>query len=1186
MSKGLSAAIVVLGQFFCLGQPAARAAETPPAVAPAAEGQFSLPASSAHISGPAVHFDKTADAAVGWSNNKDRAAWQLEGVKGGQYDVAIAWSVSAEDADQSLSIEIDGEYVLRGSLPSTGGYDRYERRVFGRILVTSGKHELVFHPGDTVKHNLVNLRAIDLVPITNAALPANAIDAAPPPLAVPAGFEVERVAGPPLVLHPMLASFDDRGRLYVAESAGVNSRGNALLESPPHSIRVLEDSDGDGRFDKSALFADKLVFPQGILWHDGWVYVSSPPNFWRLRDSDGDGVADRREVLATGFANTGVSDDMHGASLGPDGRVYWCAGRFPHEIRRPGSPLVHKGRAPLILRCRPDGSELEVVCGSHGNAVGVAFTDAGDCFASGTFLADDSMGPGLRDALIHCVDGGQYPIRGMVTNEHKRTGDLLPALTHLGVSASSDVMIYRGDTLGDPYRGNLFSALFNMHKVARHVLEPDGTTYRCRNEDFLTSTSTDFHPTDVFEDADGSLLVVDTGGWFIIGCPTSQIAKPEVYGGIYRVRRTGAKSHDDPRGRSIAWDSQSPAALATLLDDRRFAVRDRAMCELAARQSGALPALRDALAKASKPRTRLNAVWTLSRIDAAEAKTAMHAALADRDAGVRQAAARAVGLRKDPEATRQLVQLLRDDAPPVRREAATSLGRIGDVQAVPALLAALPGASDRFLQHAILFALIRIDDRQSTQPGLADALPEVRRGALMALDQMNHGDLSREDVARALGSGDVLVQNAALEVISRRRGWAGEITGLAREWLADKKLSPERQAALRGVLMAFAGEPPVQKLIAEALASANSPRATRLLLLEVVSRGELAELPRDWQPPLLDALRSADVEIAREAVAAVATTSKPLGGDELIALARDAGRPADLRVAAAAVVSRNGPPLPQDVFEFLAGQCQGDVAPVVRLAASRALGGARLEGEQFRPAAELIASAGPLELPALVGMYENQSSAAAGRQLIDALAKSPGIAGLPPARLVKLLDKFPPEVRSAAEPLLKRVAVDAGAQAARLAELQGALSGGDAARGRQVFLGVRASCSACHRVGVDGGTVGPNLAAIGDIRSRRDLLEAIVFPSASFARGFEPVSIATTAGKAYAGVIGRETSDAVFLRTAERAEIRLPRAEIDELAPSTVSIMPQGLDKTLSPDELRDLIEFLATQRSHAAVSP
>ena len=121
---------------------------------------------------------------------------------------------------------------------------------------------------------------------------------------------------------------------------------------------------------------------------------------FKLTDTDGDDKADTREELVTGFANTGVADDMHGGSLGPDGRLYWCAGRFPHEIRRPGGEVVHKGTAPLILRCKPDGSELEVVSGSQGNAVGVAFTREGDMFSSGTYLAPNSMGAGLRDAIV------------------------------------------------------------------------------------------------------------------------------------------------------------------------------------------------------------------------------------------------------------------------------------------------------------------------------------------------------------------------------------------------------------------------------------------------------------------------------------------------------------------------------------------------------------------------------------------------------------------------------------------------------------------------------------------------------------------------------------------------------------------------------------------------------------------
>ncbi len=121
------------------------------------------------------------------------------------------------------------------------------------------------------------------------------------------------------------------------------------------------------------------------------------------------------------------------------------------------------------------------------------------------------------------------PCATACSTEHKRTGDLLPPLVHLGVSAASDLAMCRAGQLGDDSRGDLFSAQFNLHKVLRHRIDRSGATFTCRNEDFLVSGDPDFHPTDVLEDADGSLLVVNTGGWFRIGCPTSQVASPKCW---------------------------------------------------------------------------------------------------------------------------------------------------------------------------------------------------------------------------------------------------------------------------------------------------------------------------------------------------------------------------------------------------------------------------------------------------------------------------------------------------------------------------------------------------------------------------------------------------------------------------------------------------------------------------------
>src|SRR5690606_23573400 len=130
--------------------------------------------------------------------------------------------------------------------------------------------------------------------------------------------------------------------------------------------------------------------------------------------------------------------------------------------------------------------------------------------------------------------------------------------------------------------GNLFTAQFNTGRVMRHILTQDGATYRTEDEPFMTSTSADAHPTDVLEDADGSLLVVETGGWFIKGCPLSRVAKPEVEGGIYRIRRTDAPVVSDPWGRRLGLETASAADLVTHLHDARPVVRDRAADRLVA----------------------------------------------------------------------------------------------------------------------------------------------------------------------------------------------------------------------------------------------------------------------------------------------------------------------------------------------------------------------------------------------------------------------------------------------------------------------------------------------------------------------------------------------------------------------------------------------------------------------------
>jgi putative heme-binding domain-containing protein len=960
--------------------------------------------------------------------------------------------------------------------------------------------------------------------------------------AVPEGYEISRVAEPPLVERPIMAGLDDRGRLYVADSSGVNLRIDDLVKAPPHRIVRLEDSDGDGRFDRSVVFAEGMTFPMGALWHRGALYVCAPPSVWRLRDTDGDGRADERTELVTKFGSNGNAADVHGPFLHPSGRLWWSDGRHGHNIRRADGSIM-EGKAARIFRMKPDGSEVEVVCGGGmDNPVEIAFTEEGEALATVALLHSQ---PRRIDAIIHCVEGGVFPYHECV-KEFKRTGDLLPSVVDVGWVAPSGLV--------RTARGEWFSAHFNTHKVQRHVIERDGASFRGRNEDFLVSENPDFHPTDVLEDADGSLLVLDTGGWFRIGCPTSRVDKPQIKGAIYRVRKKGA-----PRA----------TAAAPSLDDP---CPERAIDALALK--GDVGPLEGLLRESPSARARRNAVWSLTRIESAEARKAVREALRDRDPSVRLAAAHSVGLYRDREAVAALLKILRDDVPHVVREAATALGRIQDKAAVPELFLALRAGTDRFLEHALLYAAIEIADREGTLPYLKDEQPLARRAALIALDQMEGGALAREQVTPLLDPAAPQVQKAALAVLAAR-GWSGEVLGLLRGWLAEEQPRPE----LEGIVTGFARDAGVQDLVALALRNPATSTELRLVLLETMARAPLDRLPPTWTAELRWGLDHADPRVVRQSVATVRAFGVADLDAPLLAIARDGKRPDELRAEAFAAAAPRVAPVEPAVFEFLRTCVAPDRPALLRIAAAQGIGSAPLSEPQLVSLAGSLGKAGALELPKLLGAWERSTSANAGRKLVAALEKAASFESLSAENLRKALQNQTDDVRAAASPLLKRLEVDTEAMKAKLAELDGVLREGDPARGRDVFLGPRAACTSCHALNGQGARVGPDLTKIGSIRTPKDLLEAVVFPSASFARGYEPWRLKTKDGAVYDGLIVRETADAITLLQADRQEKRVPRAAVDLIQQGKTSVMPQGLDQQLTRRELADLLAFLSSLR-------
>jgi putative membrane-bound dehydrogenase-like protein len=1031
---------------------------------------------------------------------------------------------------------------------------------------------------------------------------------------VPDGFIIERVAAPPLVKHPMMANFDERGRLFIAESAGRNLRPTELESELPNFIRMLEDRDGDGTFDRSTIFADRMTLPMGALWYRNSLYVAAPPNIWRLQDTDYDGVADKRDILVGKFGYNGNAASIHGPFLSPTGRIFWCDGRHGHEFRDQDGNITSQKRGSGIFSMRPDGSDIRMFCGGGmDNPVEVDFLPTGEVVGSVNILLSNPR----VDCLVHWQDGGVYPHQEASIAEFTRTGDLLGPMTRFGHVAVSGMCRYRSKVLGDEFQNTLLTTIFNTGKVIVSSVERTGGTFRTTEKEFLTSDDPDFHPTDILEDADGSLLLIDTGGWFRIGCPTSQIAKPDIAGAIYRIRRAGLPGPDfqgDFRGTGLQLADMSAPQLIEMLNDERPVVRERVIEALAERRQFDLRLgqfFETGSGQTLSDQAQLNLIWAMTRrgdyhranivadladlvgdssknddirIAAANGlsdmlRQSMRPVSLDEDlrvafdeaksAAVRRSIARLIGIMYEGRGR------LRDDVSTqaerlVRETGQALLQRLGqDVQRP------LQEPTDRQTEHAIILAAIRIEDKHGTIDLLADPSPVVRRAALITLDQMGGDNLPRETVVAVLDTDDDSLRRAALDVISRHQGWASETSTLLSVWLHEGTQLTERATMIRGFLRTQTADEAVQKLMSDLLLDAKLPIASRLLLLEVMAESGLQALPANWELRLSTQLASSNSAIRQQAVRIVAAFDTAAFDEELLNLARDDQQSVDLRIDALAASASRRSEVKDKEVAFLLSQMTDDTAPLPKLAAARTVVSLPLSESQRHQIAEQLETAGPLTVGILLQEFSSDLSSDLASAVLKSLKRLPEEFRLPKAELLAFLESTPEPLRTDVQKFVDGRFETTNEVA--LQQRQSSLFPGDAVRGREVFFRKTTACASCHTVAEQGGKVGPDLTKIGAIRKQRDLLEAIMFPSVSFARGYNSWTIVTDNGRVHSGLITRETTDSLMLRKSDLSEVRVLRDSVEEMRESTTSVMPDGLDHRLSNQDLSDLLEYLSS---------
>ena len=410
----------------------------------------------------------------------------------------------------------------------------------------------------------------------------------------------------------------------------------------------------------------------------------------------------------------------------------------------------------------PDGTGLESVAGGgFDNPVELVFTPGGEMIGTMTYFTNPKNGQ--RDALMHFLEGGVYSKWHASVAEFTRTGDLLGPMTRFARVAPAGLHRHSGLSFGDEYAGNLFSAQFNPHRVQRHIMQRDGATFRTSDSDFLVSSDPDFRPTDVLEAPDGSLIVIDTGGWYIDQCPLSRISRPEHKGGVYRIRKQGAPAVLDPLGRALTQDNLTPAAWATLLDDPRPKVQAMAVEHLVQANAKSVPPVAALLkAKQISPAAQCRAMWVLHRQGHAAGRAAIRGALEHPVRAVRLAAARSTGLAADQAAIVPVLKGLRDPDAAVSREMATALGFMGCNNATGPLADAAARSQDPHHDHALIYSMIQLNVPDILLDRLQSKQPRVQRAALIALDQLENSPLKAAHVAPLLQSPDPELARTAL----------------------------------------------------------------------------------------------------------------------------------------------------------------------------------------------------------------------------------------------------------------------------------------------------------------------------------------------------------------------------------------------------------------------------------------
>jgi putative membrane-bound dehydrogenase-like protein len=967
-------------------------------------------------------------------------------------------------------------------------------------------------------------------PYTPAAAPALSPAEAQKSFTAPPGFEVRLFAAEPDVINPVAMTWDERGRLWVLELYEY-PLGAPPGTKPRDRIKILEDTDNDGRADKVTVFADGLNLATGLQLGNGGVYVGQAPDLLFLQDTNHDDVADTRTTLLTGFGLEDRHELLNGFTWGPDGYLYMTHGVFTHsKVRIPEASAPGVEVTAAVARFQPRTKKFEVFADGTSNPWGVDFDRCGNAFVSACVL----------DHLFHMAPGGIYARQGG-TPANPYAYELLPSIVdhkHY-MAAYCGICIYQGNQFPEEYRGHVFMGNIHQNAINHDRLIPNGATFKAVAEkDFLTTTDGWFRPISEQVGPDGALWV---GDWYDkYPCYQNAQADPEgvdrQYGRIWRVvyvsDKAGAKAPSRPE-KEMNLGKIDVAGLVKLLEHPNEWQRRMAQRLLAEkRDSAAVPMLTDLMQNGKTLETRLAAVWTLHSMDSLDEATLDNLA-EDKEPAMRAWAARLTGERGNPseESLQRLVSLAEDEQPVVRVAVATAArqfvsgsltvdtppmnpiqGRkIGPI--MTRLVRSSADAKDPLLPFIIWMA--------SEPAFLANTAASLNWLLENGDDTMPlSGILVGKMMRRICDSQQKDQLDAAIRFLSGLAEKSSAVTQAALDGLIEgqraKPLRPDGDIAALFKRLSESASVPIQERARE-LGTMWGDAASIEATLQAIN---------DSNTPLDERLRA--IQAAR-------------------ALKSPAARDAILKAAESA----NAEPVAIEAIRAL-GQLGGDsVAEELLRAWPEFTAGARAA------AAEVLASRTPWAM-ALLSAIE---------------AKKVTSLELPVSAIRSLADSKEESIRKRAREDIGRIRpANADKQKLIEAKRKMILDGGpsDLTAGHEL---VKKTCLVCHKLYGEGADVGPDLTGVG--RSTLDaLLANVIDPSQVVGKGYENVMIETRDGRSLSGRLAENTDTRVKLLSAGPKEDVIAKSDIAEMRVSELSVMPEGLEQ-MPDNDFRNLILYV-----------